>query len=321
MRYFFLLLILPLNICFSQQYESIDQQVRNYPDFIDNLNDLSIRISNDFNTDEEKVRAIFVWITENIKYDMSDYKVLIVPRTIGYWSDYDLERTLRKREQQKIDSAIRTKRAKCYGYSLLFAKLCQKLNIEAGVIKGYAKTDTRDIGRNRPYKNHVWNAVKINGDWKLIDTTWGADHENITSKIFVKHFSDYYFFPNPKEFISHHFPESTKWQLLEKPLTKRQFFAEPIFYPTYYKLNIRLSAIHNGILTASKKRMNIFFEELPNRHTLYYAFEFDNEIYKAGVKKLKKGYMVTVRLRDTNSSYLTLFNNQNAIINFKVDQK
>lgn len=321
MRYLLPLLILTINICFSQQYEPIDQQVRDYPDFIDNLNDLSIRISNDFGTDEEKVRAIFVWITENIKYDMSDYKVIKVPRTITYWSDYELERTLRKLEQQKIDNVIQTKRGQCYGYSLLFAKLCQKLNIEAEVIKGYAKTDIRDIGRNRPYKNHAWNAVRINGDWKLIDTTWGAGYENITSKTFIKRFNDYYFFSNPEEFISHHFPESSEWQFLEKPLTKKQFFAEPIFYPTYFKLNMKLSSIHNGILTPSKKKMNIFFDELPNRHSLYYAFEFDNEIYKASVKKIKKGYMVTVRLRDANSSYLTLFGNLYAIINFKVDQK
>ena len=73
MKFFFktFCLILFFNYCFLQNknesFSLVDQKVLNFPSFnSDNLDSLAFLITHDFSNDSEKVRAIYVWVTENI---------------------------------------------------------------------------------------------------------------------------------------------------------------------------------------------------------------------------------------------------------------
>ena len=56
--------------------------------------------------------------------------------------------------------------AVCDGYSLAFKLLCDKMGIECSTVEGTADfNDGKDIG-------HMWNCVKIGGDWYNVDVTW-----------------------------------------------------------------------------------------------------------------------------------------------------
>lgn len=98
-------------------------------------------------TDEEKVKAIYDFITANISYDNNLAKT--VP------TDYlpDIERTLS------------TQKDICYGYSSLFAAMLRSLDIPTKLVMG--NTEYVDV-------YHAWNEVYLEGKWVTIDTTLDA---------------------------------------------------------------------------------------------------------------------------------------------------
>ena len=72
---------------------------------------------------------------------------------------------------------------------------------------------------------HAWNAIKIDGAWKLFDSTWGAGA--LRGEKFVKKPNDFYFQVKPEWLQFSHFPRDPKWQLRDPPLTKEEFDAVP----------------------------------------------------------------------------------------------
>ena len=92
-------------------------------------------------TDEEKVRAIHEWITKNIYYDfplLAEAHPMPTAQTV-------LER----------------KAYVCSGYAVLTQALCWAQKIPCVYVTG----DTTE-------GYHAWNAVRVNGEWSWIDSTW-----------------------------------------------------------------------------------------------------------------------------------------------------
>lgn len=81
-------------------------------------------------------------------------------------------------------------------------------------------TETR-TGRI-PKIGHAWNLVRVEGDWKLTDATWGSGMLDDDQK-FVEVFNDAYFFTDAKPFALNHYPTDPLFQLLEKPVDLATF--------------------------------------------------------------------------------------------------
>ena len=78
--------------------------------------------------------------------------------------------------------------------------------------------------------------------WYLIDCTYGAGVLNETD--FTKMYSDSYFAVPPEQLILTHFPDSDKWQLLEKPLTLTDIRPLIVLTPDAFNLgNYSLSSL------------------------------------------------------------------------------
>ena len=110
----------------------------------------------------------------------------------------------------------------------------------------------------RHQTNHAWNAVFIRGSWFLLDSTWGAGHLD-KSRQYKAKFNEFYFLPNPRQFVSSHFPymngdmvESMKWQLLEDPLSLERFNT---------LMRIRPEAFEIGVFPKSHLQSVINFED------------------------------------------------------------
>ena len=74
--------------------------------------------------------------------------------------------------------------------------------------------------------NHAWNAVKIDGKWQLIDTTWGSGY--VSDGAYVKQFRETFFLPSPEQLAFSHFPQDAAWQLRsERSLSKTEFESLP----------------------------------------------------------------------------------------------
>ena len=99
--------------------------------------------------------------------------------------------------------------------------------------------------------DHAWNAVKINGEWKLIDTTWAAGYIDDKKNFKVKT-SDYYFFTPADQFVLAHFPLDNKWQLLEKPATLNQFEISALPRPDFFKYGFNLANNNDSLINADK---------------------------------------------------------------------
>jgi len=315
------LFLLTLTSSYSQDYFSVDKKVRQYP-LINNIDHLAIRILNDFDSDKDKVRAAYTWIAHNIRYDTQKFYSYRINNPIWYFDEKGLEKQIKERDLKKIQTTLLTKKALCDGYALLFKKLCNKLNIQALLIKGLTKTDVNDISSNRSIKDHAWNIVFIDNEWKLIDVTWASGYITMPFKLFVKQFNDSYFFTDPKEFIMHHYPEHSEWQLLDFPINKQTFFKKPIFYQDYYNTNIKLSDSQRGLISLKRKEnINIIFDSLPETKKIYYTSSNFLNKKRVRFKNINGQYIGKIKVTKKIKDILTLFHQNKAIINFKLEIK
>lgn len=315
------LLVSPL---FCQSLLEIDKRIANYPRF-DSVEQLGIRIQNDFNEDTNRVRAAFTWIAINLEYKRTLNEIFEPSKRLLYLSEYVKKRQIRKLELEKINAAFQNKRGVCIEFSLLLNELCTQFGLQSKVIPGVLKTSIKDIEGKTQFKDHAWNAVLIDGKWQLMDVTLASGYWNTRSNRFVRKFEDHYFFTLPKDFSATHYPANEEWQLVHEPIGLETFFSSPIFYPTYFTKEVKLDADTKGTISVSRKNEFIVsFDKFPKKSGLFYRTKNDLILKKARVKRKKNNrYLSKIKLgkRLKNNDYVTMFLENEAILNFKVEKK
>lgn len=129
-------------------------------------------------TDEEKLKAIYQWVTKNISYDYEAYQE-------------------QKTELKPASLIIQEKKGMCCEYSFVVAALARAAGLEARVVFGQARTN-----KNSPSVYHAWNEVNLNGKWVSLDSTWDAGY--IKNGKFVTKPQLKYFNLDPKVFAQTH---------------------------------------------------------------------------------------------------------------------
>jgi len=187
-------------------------------------------------TDLEKVRAIFRWITENIDYNTKIFnRNRKKPFGPIYYEDIDDSSTILKPLNERVAAKVlRKKIAVCDGYTRLFKTLCDHAGIRSEIITGYARTNKPGV---RFGVNHTWNAVYLDSSWHLLDVTWASGFISYSDE-FIRRYDDYYFLTPPQHFIRDHYPEDLKWTLLSDPPAFREFNNGPFRYSAYIKSGI-----------------------------------------------------------------------------------
>ncbi|MDX2191297.1 MAG: transglutaminase domain-containing protein [Bacteroidota bacterium] len=194
MKISLLLIILSLTFVSAQNnFDQIDAETKKIG-YTKNLKTISDKIASFADTDEEKIRAIFVYISTHIVYDLGSFKKGISP-------------------DPNPELVIANRKAVCQGYSELFKKLCLMQNIPCEVLAGYSKGYGYRKGKKFKNTDHAWNAVKINDKWQLIDVTWGSGYVDENDN-YIAQFTPTYFQQSPKQFILKHLPADPMWQLL-----------------------------------------------------------------------------------------------------------
>ena len=178
----------------------------------DDPEDIAEDLTRPFKTDSEKVRAIYYWVTENIAYD---YKLLANGFPIFYgdpdrYYDFMIRRTLQK------------KMGVCSQYAMLFAELCKHAGITCAVVEGWGLSTPNNVLRIlvEDVSNHAWNAVRINGQWYLMDLTWASGNKAYRKKRIKGARNDFFYMTKPELFVLTHHPEQKGWHLLDAPLNK-----------------------------------------------------------------------------------------------------
>ncbi|MGV3539652.1 MAG: transglutaminase domain-containing protein [Rufibacter sp.] len=156
-----------------------------------------------YETEVEKVRSIYAWIVYTLNYD------------------HALAR-MKDPTQRSIQNTLSTKKAICGGYANLVKAMCDIAGIECVVIAGYTRRYNFEATRKKRFtwSEHAWNAVKIEGEWFLLDATW---EEKETVRKGTTYIRDYCFLKEPRNFIIDHLPEDPIWQFLPCPITLQDF--------------------------------------------------------------------------------------------------
>lgn len=205
---------------FAQDYERVDAIISMYPNTFDNPERLSKFIARDFTSEEDKVRAIYTWIIQNIAYDPDEYKQFDYTFT-NYRERNEKDEKLRNKIiQRTLQKGV----AVCEGYAMLFEKLCEQQGIKNYLVRGDIKSNFPDIGR--PFKRvHMWNVASIEGKYYLFDATWGAGKYNGK---FIKEPSYFYYETPPELFIKTHYPDMPEDAFMDEIMSREQFSEQPL---------------------------------------------------------------------------------------------
>src|SRR5690606_6179033 len=145
----------------------------------------------------------YYWIGSNIEYDQQTLQKLIN----GTMTNQEFTRSQNEYE------VFENKKGVCAGYANLFKWFMDEVDIETAIISGHIRDERNhyvELFKDDNFRQ-AWNAIKLNNECILVDSTWGTSNENTTS--------EFYFDMKPEWAIITHYPEDSKWQLLEKPLT------------------------------------------------------------------------------------------------------
>lgn len=190
--------VLPINA----QNGKIDRIALNIPDSqTHTTNDIAAYIKGHFETDDEKIRAIYAWVTNNIKYDKDSIHRIIL--------DED--------QEQRVTYALKRRRGVCENFAAIFNDICQKSGIPSFYIEGYTKQNG-SVDRT----GHVWCAAFVDNAWALYDPTWDAGF--LSGSNYVDQVGSNYFKIAPDDFISSHLPFDPMFQFLNYPVTYKEFY-------------------------------------------------------------------------------------------------
>ncbi|CAG8517629.1 16055_t:CDS:2 [Funneliformis caledonium] len=227
----------------DHDFSKVDAYARETPKAeAENAARLSKYLTKPWNNELDKLRCIFTWIADNVKYD-----------TDAYFGG--------NIQQCGPEDVLKTRKAVCDGYAELFDKLASNAGLKVWKISGQAKGKYIDIYfktgdlffdnnvrlfdyllkgagytpgcdiDSRQFA-HSWNGVLYKGEFLLVDNTWGAGILNGTE--FEKHFEPFHFLCSPTQFIYSHFPEKPEQQYVEPKLTKAEFLDLPYVKPKFF---------------------------------------------------------------------------------------
>jgi hypothetical protein len=175
-------------------------------------------------SERDKALALYDWIGKNIRYDIAAYLAKDLP-------------------DPSPAVVLASKLTVCEGYARLFLAMAHSVGLEAVMVPGHSRGFSPDENRSEP--DHAWNAVKLDGQWVLLDPTWGAGHID-ESKTFVAEPKRDWFDTPPEEFVATHLPVDPKWQLLHTPLEASTFWARPRLSRLYFDYGLSLDSHDKG---------------------------------------------------------------------------
>lgn len=183
------------------EFSAVDKLVMQIPDSsTKTTKGIADYIMLNFKSENEKIRAIYTWITSNIGYDVENM----------------FSADINEQNSDKISKVLNTKKGTCDGYSLLFNDICTETGIKSYIINGYTKQNGTVVNMS-----HSWCAALIDNSWYMFDPTWGSG--TVNNGKFEKKMNNAFFKVKPTAMIKSHIPFDYLWQLVEHPITTKEF--------------------------------------------------------------------------------------------------
>lgn len=256
---------------FAQDFSFIKAKTDNYSGLL-TAKKLASNINRDFSTNEDKVKAIFCWMTKNIRYDLEEFYNPNRKTSYGfrYRTQEELEQKLQAIKDKTVAETLSSRKAVCEGYAQTFSKICNLLNIENEVIKGYVRQNALHIQKPLSQPNHAWNAVKLNNEWIYIDVTWASGHE-INGR-WLRKFTPYYYDIKKHHHFKTHLPDESIWVLRIGNIEKKDFYNQPIYKPAFLNSDIELVSPKTGILHKKEGTIELKFKNIQPNQKIHVGF-------------------------------------------------
>lgn len=138
--------------------------------------------------DRERAWLIFRWVTSHFEHNARLGSKIGDPR------------------KHSLEEHYRIAGGSCAVYADVVQRLMEHAGLQVKTIYGMAKGGPASGRRNSKAVNHVWNAVKVDGEWRVIDATWGAGY--VDRNGFQRDQSDLFFLIPPEQAVLSHFDEA-----------------------------------------------------------------------------------------------------------------
>lgn len=160
-------------------------------------------------------RAVHDYVSDRVAYDVASYRTGVYP-------------------PQDALTTFRTRLSVCAGYAALFEAIGRAAGLTIETVTGRARgMVTTGMG-----EGHAWSAVRLDGRWHLVDTTWDAGY--VDAEGFHKRYRTHYFLTPPEVFVAKHFPDEPRWQLLPTARTEGEYMRAPALDPGFFAQGLRL---------------------------------------------------------------------------------
>ncbi len=210
--WFLLVLILAsYSILFAQtKYDAVDRVVQKLGSLPNvNVAIVADTISETFTDKEQKARAIFYWIANNIAIDAKAVK------------QNDAKNTL-------PEKVMELRKTTPLGFSLLFQEMCSHVKIRCLSVDGFVKNYAAEINDPADEINYSWNVVQLGQSpetWYYVDASKASGALDKKMNTFTRQFTSEYFFADRTIFNLAYFPDNAAWQLGNTgPKSKKDFY-------------------------------------------------------------------------------------------------
>ncbi|MCJ1482765.1 cytokinesis protein 3 [Schaereria dolodes] len=228
-----------------------------------------------YRSDVQRLRAIFTWVSEKVAWE-EDFE-----------GEVDSKRIIQMRRGCAEEVAV------------LVMEMCEAVGLHAEVVRGYLKTpgEVLDIDIV-PRPNHWWNAVLIDGEWRIMDCSLASptnpkrgQYSNASSQTA----ENWWFLARPTEICFTHIPSLLEQQHICPTISPDILLSLPCACPPYFKNNLRmvdfdtslyrlenLEIVHVQFIVPSDVEC---FAEVEARA---YTHDSDGDVFESGESTIKR---------------------------------
>ncbi|KAJ6658528.1 hypothetical protein lerEdw1_019915 [Lerista edwardsae] len=216
----------------------------------------------------EKARAIWVWLCHNIEYDVDGF--------LGF-----------SEKIHRPEQVLQAQRGVCSGYAHLCREMCKEAGLPCVEVSGYGRGAGCHRGQACLQKksNHMWNAVKLDAQWFLLDACWGAGLVDTEKRLFIPRHEDFFFLTDPEHFVETHWPDEPAWQLLQPPLSLEDFEERVFKTPEFFKLQLSLLSPDTSVLKTEHGEATVSVESALSTEFTYQLLKLGHDDSRDDVGK------------------------------------
>ncbi|KAI1262455.1 hypothetical protein F5Y18DRAFT_438896 [Xylariaceae sp. FL1019] len=202
------------------QVDKNSRFVNNLPQMTTAITLATTYVCRPYRSDVQRLRAIFVWVAEQIHWE----------------EDFEGEVDTRR--------VISSKRGCAEEYAVLVHEMCAAIGIHSEIVRGYLKTPGEVPETNiMPRPNHWWNAVVVDNEWRMIDCCLASPsnpRRGLYSNVGSGTADFFWFLTQPTELCWTHIPEHHDQQHICPPAAHETLLNLPGACPPFFKNNIAM---------------------------------------------------------------------------------